>query len=80
MLYMKDRGNQGKEIKGVEIHVACLDASSGRVLVRVVFRNILGAWRPKGGILVWYACVSCGPGVPRVSGLVIQGFVRGDRV
>ena len=60
MLYMKDRGNQGKEIKGVEIHVACLDASSGRVSVRVVFRNILGAWRPKGGILVWYACVSCG--------------------
>ena len=43
MLYMKDRGNQGKEIKGVEIHVACLDASSGRVSVRVVFRNILGA-------------------------------------
>ena len=64
MLYMKDRGIQGKEIKGVEIHVACLDASSGRVSVRVVFRNIPGAWRPKGGILVWYACVSCGLGVP----------------
>ena len=80
MLYMKDRGNHRKEIKGVEIHVACLDASSGRVSGRAIFRNILGAWRPKGGILVWYACVSCGPGVPRVSGLVIQRFVRGDRV
>ena len=71
MLYMKDRGNQRKEIKGVEIHVVCLNASSGRVSGCAVFRNILGVWRPKGGILVWSACVSCGPGVPHVSGLVI---------
>ena len=77
---MKDRGNQRKEIKGVEIHVACLNASSGCVLGHIVFRNILRVWHPKGGILLWYVCVSCGPGVPHVSGLVIQRFIQGDWV
>ena len=80
MLYMKDRGNQGKEIKGVEIHVVCLDASLGHVSGCIIFRNILRVWCPKGGILVWYACVSCRPVVPHVSGLMIQRFIRGDRV
>ena len=66
MLYMKDRENQGKGIKGVGIHVACLDASSWRVSGHTFFRNILEVWHPKGGILMWYTCVSCRLGVPHV--------------